>query len=77
MITLGNVYKDSITGFKGVATAKTEYLNGCVSVLLVPQTLDKSGDLLESHWFDIQRLIDDSSLEVGGPGPTPPPNPTP
>lgn len=72
MIKLGEGYKDRITGFEGVAISKTEYLNGCVSILLQPQGLDKEGKPTESEYFDIQRLIDDSKVDVGGPGPTPP-----
>lgn len=72
MIKLGEFYKDRITGFEGIATARTEYLNGCVSVLLQPESLDKEGKIAEHEWFDIQRLIDNSGVEAGGPGPTPP-----
>ncbi len=34
MIELGKQYTDSITGFTGIATARTVYLNGCVRVAL-------------------------------------------
>ncbi|KKM02138.1 hypothetical protein LCGC14_1787370 [marine sediment metagenome] len=72
MIILGELYKDNITGYEGIATAKTEYLNGCVSILLQPQSLDKEGKIAEGDWFDVQRLIDRSDVNVGGPGPIPP-----
>ncbi len=77
MIELGFVYKDRISGFEGVATAKTKYLNGCISVLLTPQGLSDDGKKMKSEWIDIQRLIEDSGIAVGGPGPTPPSLPTP
>ena len=77
MIKLGELYKDRITSFEGIAIAKTEYLNGCVSVLIKPQGLTKDGGMKEGEWIDSQNLIDNSKIEVGGPGPTPPPYPTP
>ena len=72
MINLGSFYMDNITKFDGIAVAQTEYLNGCVSVLLQPKSLDKDGKIQEGEWFDIQRLVDDSKIDVGGPGPLPP-----
>lgn len=72
MIKLGELYKDRVTGFEGVAISKTEYLNGCVSILLQPKSLNKEGKPTESEYFDIQRLIDRSGVDVGGPGPIPP-----
>lgn len=30
MIQLGERYRDTITGFEGIATARFEYLHGCV-----------------------------------------------
>lgn len=55
-VQLGNVYEDGITGFKGTATGKCEYLSGCNQVLLVPK-VDKDGKRLAGEWFDIQRLV--------------------
>ena len=55
-MVLGTVYEDGITGFKGTATGKVEYLSGCNQVLLVPRV---GGDnkRIPGEWFDIQRLI--------------------
>lgn len=75
MIKLGERYKDKITGFEGIATARSEFLNGCKRTLL-EATISKEGKLTE-EWFDDQRLTDDSEAKTGGPGPTPPPLPTP
>jgi hypothetical protein len=77
MITLGQTYTDRITGYEGIATAKTEYLFGCVRVLLEPKKLTEKGKVEEGEWFDEQRLKQDSEAEVGGPGPTPSPRPVP
>lgn len=54
MIELGKRYKDTVTGFEGVATARYEYLNGCVRYQLEAPKQD-SGGILELI-FDEQRL---------------------
>lgn len=55
---LGRTYKDTITGFEGVATGHCEYLTGCNQTLLAPPSTD-AGKLADSHWFDDQRLVVD------------------
>jgi len=56
-VKLGNTYKDSISGFIGVATARTTYLYGCVRILITPIALKKDGDLLPNYWFDEAQLV--------------------
>ncbi len=48
--------KDSIAGFAGVVTARTEYLNGCLQYCVRPTKLAKEGALAKSQWFDEQEL---------------------
>lgn len=55
-VELGKKYRDSITGFEGVATAKTDFLYGCVRVLLEGVTSEEKNP--EEFWFDEQRLKD-------------------
>lgn len=50
---LGMQYIDQVTGFRGVATAVTEWLNGCRRVCL--EAVNERGEPLE-YWFDEQRL---------------------
>jgi hypothetical protein len=57
MIILGNKYKDTISDFEGIATARTEYLFGCVRILLESKEL-VSGKPVEDMWFDEPRLIE-------------------
>lgn len=57
---LGFTYKDSITGFVGVATAHIVYLTGCDHVHLQPQA--KDGDYKDGQYFDITRLILDTNI---------------
>jgi len=55
MIELGTIAKDRISGFSGVAIARTEWLYGCVRYCLAPQAL-KDGNLIEDRWFDEPQL---------------------
>ena len=66
MVKLGSMVKDSITGFKGIAVARTEY------VLVNPQKLQKNGKSVKSLWFDEGRLDNASKVKTGGPQETPP-----
>lgn len=56
MVTLGKKYKDGISGFAGIATARTEFLYGCVRICLSPAKLDKDGHLMEDFWVDEPQL---------------------
>jgi len=55
MIKLGNEVKDPITGFIGIAVAKTEWLWGCIRIG-IESKLDKDGKIIEIQWFDEPRL---------------------
>jgi len=55
MITLGQKYKDKITGFEGVATGYVTYLTGCNQVLLAP-SVSPDGSMRDSQWLDEQKL---------------------
>jgi hypothetical protein len=67
-VKLGERYRDSITGFEGVATARYEFLYGCIRVMLEGQ---KDGQPAE-FTFDEQRLTDVPAATSGGPRPAPP-----
>ncbi len=71
MIKLGEQVTDSVTGFSGKVMARSEYLYGCVQVLVQPEGL-KDGQPHESQWFDEQRLTTESQAKVGGPQKLPP-----
>ncbi len=60
MIVLGEKYKDSVSGIVGTVTAKTEYLYGCIWVLLEVD-LPKGATELKEIWLDEQRLIPSKS----------------
>ena len=75
MVKLGERYKDTLTGFEGIATARTEYLYHCVRVGLEGSDKDKQP---VEFWFDEQRLVDAKNKPVatlaktGGARKTPP-----
>lgn len=52
---LGDMMRDTITGFTGVAISKHEYLNGCVRWSLQPKDM-KDGKPVESQSFDEEQL---------------------
>ncbi len=66
-IELGKNYKDSITGFQGIATAYTIHLYGCLRICLESKTKkNEDGESIEL-WFDEQRLTIKSKAGNGGP----------
>lgn len=80
-VTLGKEYKDSISGFSGVAVARATYLYGCVRVLIAPAKLKSDGDFLPDAWFDEPQLVAVRSKKIikkksapdGGPARSTPP----
>ena len=56
VVKLGDKVRDTISGFEGVAVARTEYLNGCARVGVQPP-VDKDGKLPEAQHFDQPQLM--------------------
>ena len=54
-IELGDIARDTITGFEGVVISETYWLNGCLRFAIQPQQL-KDGKVIESEWFDSQQV---------------------
>jgi hypothetical protein len=71
MVKLGDKVTDSITGFSGIAVARTEYLYGCVRITVQPTEL-RDGKPQDADYFDEQRLAEESTATTGGPGIVPP-----
>lgn len=69
-IKLGQEVRDKVTGFKGIAVGKTEYLQGCNRISVQPK-VNKEGGLVECESFD------EPDLEVIGNGILPKPEPKP
>lgn len=74
-IALGDEYRDTITGFVGVATSRHEYIHGCTRVTLTAP--GKDGAVPVSDTFDAPALESTLTREkvtsgrTGGPRPTP------
>lgn len=73
---LGKKYRDTITGFEGVATGRFEYLHGCVRWQLVGKHPENGGP--QDFVFDEPQLEEVKSEKThkatrgtGGPRPTP------
>lgn len=55
LVKVGDIVRDTISGFEGVAVAATEWLNGCVRILIQPKKLH-DGKPVESQTFDVEQL---------------------
>jgi hypothetical protein len=58
MIKLGSKVRDSISGYEGIATARTNWLNGCVGICIEgPLAKDDKGVVRRDDlWVDEQRV---------------------
>ena len=54
-IELGNKVRCKVTGFVGIATAKTEFLNGCIQYEVIPK-VSKDNKILDGVSIDEQNL---------------------
>lgn len=53
-IKLGDKVRCKVTGFKGVATARVEYINGCVQYAITPKS--KDGVYPDSTYLDEKQI---------------------
>ncbi len=73
-IQLGDIAKDSVSGFRGVVVATTQWLNGCDRITIQPQEL-YNGQPIEGHTFDalqvelVEKKGHRSKADTGGPRP--------
>lgn len=56
-VNLGDKVKDSISGFAGIAVARTQWLTGCDRITVQPDKLDKDGKTYDAQTFDEPQLI--------------------
>jgi hypothetical protein len=76
-IQLGDVARDTITGFEGVVIGTSDWLYGCRRMILQPKAL-LEGKPVESQSFDEPQLVlvsppkpPSPPVRSGGPRPTP------
>jgi hypothetical protein len=77
MIKLGQRVVDQISGFKGVVTASSHYINGCNRYQVTAENI-QNNEVPVSEWFDEQqllvkgkKLILKADPELGGSRPNP------
>lgn len=63
---LGCFVRDTLTGFEGIATGRSEYMYGCAQVAITPDKLGPDGKPIQGEWFDEQRvaLVDQRPIRV-------------
>lgn len=72
IIALGAKVRDRLTGFEGVATARCEYITGCVQYGVLPM-VKADGGYPDAVYIDEQRLevigapMPQASRPTGGP----------
>lgn len=73
VVKMGDLVKDSVSGFKGIAVSEHKYLNGCTRITVQPE-VDKEGKLPDSNTFDEPQLlvlklekVKEGRHETGGP----------
>ena len=54
-IKLGSKVKCKVTGFTGIATARVEYINGCIQYCVSPP-VKKDGTKQEIEYVDVTQL---------------------
>lgn len=75
-INLGDVARDTVTGFEGLVVGRHEYLHGCVRLQLQPREL-KDGKPIDACSFDepqldiVKRKAASTTSNTGGPRPEP------
>lgn len=57
MVKLGSLVQDNITGFAGIAVARTHHLHGCIHISILPIVLNKDGTQRHSESLDEQRIV--------------------
>lgn len=55
-INVGDVVRDTVTGFEGIAVAITKWLHGCMRITVQPQKLH-DGKPIEPQTFDAPQLV--------------------
>lgn len=76
-IGLGSKVKDPVTGFKGIVTSRTEYMNGCIRYGVTPK--GDGSTCPDAVWLDEEQITvivpRDVTAErlarTGGPRPAP------
>lgn len=78
MVNLGDKVRDLVTGFEGVAVAKTTWLSGCERFTIQPGGVTAEGKTHDTETFDVTQLevveagaVQIARTDTGGPRPEP------
>ena len=65
-VELGDEVEDRVSGFKGIAVARTRWISGCDRISIQPKGVDKDGKTFESQSFDepMLKIIKRGKVEV-------------
>ena len=66
VINLNQNVKDSITGFEGKVTGKSQYLFGLNRIQITPMSLKSDGSPIPAEWFDEGRIEEVKTKEPLG-----------
>ena len=55
-IELGNEVTCIVTGFKGIATSRVEFINGCVQYCVKPKVKTDGDKMPDGEYIDVQQL---------------------
>lgn len=76
-INVGDRVRDNVTGFQGIAVGRTEWLHGCIRIIVQPEKLH-DGKVIEAMSFDEPALkivkkgvVKPETPDTGGPMPVP------
>lgn len=64
IVSLGDEVRDVISGFQGIAVARTDWIHGCIRINVQP-AVDSEGKLPESVSFDEPQLEVITAAQVG------------
>ena len=68
----GDIVKDTITGLKGMVTARTQWLNNCNTYRVQPRELKDNKPVDSSHFDEpqlklVEKEVAEPSAKTGGP----------
>ena len=76
-VELGDQVIDAVTGFSGIALARTTWLHGCDRITIQPR-VDRKGEVPGMEVFDEPQIkvtkravVKSQGIDTGGPIPTP------
>lgn len=62
-LELGMAGEDIVTGFKGIITARSQYLNGCIRYQIENKP-KKQGEESKEYWYDEDRIKVTSNKKI-------------